>query len=105
MGVRRYGSVLLPPGVIDERDVIGVCRVITGPQRRDGSYPQCGATFLKGQERTMEAHTAACARENHEHVIAFFETRRPRIMRTWDTELQAWIDKHHDALVEGRKRL
>jgi hypothetical protein len=84
-------------GRIHEHKPIGVCRVMT----KDGP---CGTLFFPGEERKQGQHAATCAAENHEYLVAYLRTRRPDIMKPWDTEYAEWIDRHRKPLLEGRMK-
>jgi hypothetical protein len=84
---------------IHEHAPIGVCRVPT----KEGRV--CGKPFFPGEERAQANHAAACARENAEYVQAYLDRLRPDVMKPWDTELDAWVGQHRQALIEGRMKI
>jgi hypothetical protein len=78
---------------------IGVCRVpVAG-----GNI--CGKPFFPGEERKQAAHAATCAVENHEHLVAYMEQRRPSVMRPQDEEYAAWVRRNSKLIIAGRVRM
>lgn len=89
------GAGRLPMEVFNRR-VVHKCKVPVGGNEI------CGHLFFEGEERRAGIHTARCATENHEHVMAEYERKRPAVMRPWDTELDQWIKDHKVPIIEGR---
>jgi hypothetical protein len=78
---------------------IGVCRVpVAG-----GSI--CGKPFFPGEERKQANHAATCAQENHEHLVAYMQQRRPEVMKAEDTELEAWVRRNRKLIIAGRLKI
>jgi hypothetical protein len=66
----------------------------------------CGHPFFEHEDhRVRERHVSRCSRENHEVLMKYLRTRRPEVMKPWDTELADWVSQHKQALVEGRMKL
>jgi hypothetical protein len=38
-------------------------------------------------------------------VQAYLDRLRPDVMKPWDTELDAWVGQHRQALIEGRMKI
>lgn len=81
---------------IHKREPVRVCRVPT-------ANGVCGHPFYEDDSgRDVVAHNARCVKENEEHIRAYMARKHPEIQKPWDTDLDRWIAKHKDALVEGR---
>jgi hypothetical protein len=86
-------------GVDTSRQVIDRCHVPTGPDTL------CGFPIFEGESpRVMERHIRRCVSENEAHIHAARNRAHPDILKPWDTEFHAWVQKHREALIEGRKR-
>lgn len=75
-----------------------VCRVKT----KDGF---CGKVFRAGEERKWQRHTAECARENIDHILAASPRRKLPFLdeEAWDPEYSAYMRKVGDRMkAEGR---
>lgn len=96
---RRTGLVVPTSAVIHNSPVVDRCIVPTP----DGP---CGHPLREGESRTdFDNHVAQCARRNAETILHERERQHPSIMKPWDTELDTWISKHREALLEGRKKI
>ena len=100
---RRRGSVggifIASGSSIHNRPVIDRCRVPTpeGP---------CGHPLFEGEPRSrFDAHIVDCLARNRETIMEARARQHPEIMEPWDTELDRWIAKHSEAILEGRKRI
>lgn len=82
-----------------EDEVIDRCRVPTAPGET------CGHLFFKGEEHKIAPHMARCVARNHDAIVAFKEKAHPEIMKPWDKDLDRWVSRNRDALIEGRKKL
>lgn len=86
-----HGSRTFVAGVDTSRPVIDRCRV-------------CRIPFFEGEEHRVHEHLVACARRNHERLVAQVKRAHPDILKPWDTDFHAWVQKHRTSLLEGRKR-
>jgi hypothetical protein len=62
--------------------------------------------FYKDQLSAYERHVVKCVHANVEKIEAERPSvKNPLLYGIWDKELEAWMGKHREALLEDRKRL
>jgi hypothetical protein len=94
------GLWIPPSATIHRQKPIGRCRVPVNDEGKPCNHP-----FFPGEERAMTTHIAACTKRHLDVIHRYRQRTHPDIMRPWDGELKAWVDKHSEAILEGRKRL
>jgi hypothetical protein len=67
----------------------------------------CGATFSKHERSGYEAHVQACIRANVDVIRAASPSIRRDVLGPgiWDRDLAKFMEKHADAIREGRKTI
>jgi hypothetical protein len=84
---------------IHQEEVVDRCRVPTpeGP---------CAHPFFANEPVSKrEAHIVECCRRHHDTIMEARAQQHPAIMDAWDPELEAWVNQHAQALIEGRMRV
>lgn len=101
----RLGGLILPTSSrLHGRPVVDRCVV---PVDREGEIVPCGHPRFEGEsmESFERGHQIDCLRRNHETIVAVREQQHPAIMDPWDPELAKWVQRHGEAILEGRKRI
>lgn len=97
---RRTGLVVPVSAAIHNSPVVDRCIVPTpeGP---------CGHPLREGENRRVweTEHVAKCAQRNAELIMQERERQHPSILNPWDEDLDRWVKKNRDALLEGRKKI
>jgi hypothetical protein len=88
----EHGDRPLVSGVDTSREIIDRCRICTEFVVYEGDHP-----------RAMELHIRRCVAANEERLREERERQHPSIMAPWDKDFAAWMTKHRDAVLEGRK--
>lgn len=83
---------------LHQKPVIGACSVVV---TAEGDV--CGTPFFDLREKI--SHVTECAKKHASAINAYRLRTHPDIMRAWDPELEAWITKHREAILDGRKRV
>lgn len=67
----------------------------------------CGATFSRHERSSFDAHVQACIHANEDVIRAASPSIRRGVLGPgiWDRDLAAFMDKHVDAIREGRKTI
>lgn len=89
------------------RGLTGKCRnpVAVDPEN-ETLFEFCNHPFFEHEgQRAIDYHVSRCSREHHEMIVRYLRTRRPEVMQAWDKDLERWVSRHRDELVEGRKKL
>jgi hypothetical protein len=89
----EHGDRKLVSGVDTTREIVDRCRVCQEFVVYEGEHP-----------RTMELHLRRCLRANHDRLMAERERQHPSVMLPWDTDFSSWMQRHREAVLEGRKK-
>lgn len=67
----------------------------------------CGATFSIHERTDFERHVQKCIKAHEEVIRAASPSIRRDVLGNgiWDKDLEKWMEKHRDALLEDRKRI
>ena len=70
----------------------------------------CGLRFYEDEEARWTAHVVKCARVNDHLTRQSLRHKAPGIFdphdeRTRDLELQAWVDRNREAIIEYRRKV
>lgn len=93
-----HGIYLPPAYAIHAKQPVTRCKVIVSV---DGEV--CGHPIFEGER--PEQHIVPCARRHEEHIRAYRDRTHPEIMRAWDKDLEGWIGRHRQEILDGRKKL
>lgn len=89
---------------IHHRAVVDRC--VVPVRTEDGGTRPCGHPLFEDEPPAKLAqHVARCCQENHDTIMEVRARQHPAIMDAWDPELEAYVNRHAQAILEGRKRI
>ncbi len=66
----------------------------------------CGQEFFEHELKTYEKHVVDCANANEDLVAGLSHQERMKdILAVGDHELDGWVKKNRQAIIEGRKQM